>query len=221
MPHPVPVWFITSTSCSLSIKAAVDALRKGHHVIAACSPNDNSAALRAAGAFVLDFGAADPSELKKVTEKAISRYGRIDILINAAGAILEEAIEEATPEQMWDNFNMMIDMLSVTRTALGFMSQRRSGLIVNFGNGGSVAGGQFGAMKLAYSALAESLLSDIRVSGVRSTVVESRYCRSGIWETGANLSANELQGSADRPSDGLQDWEHVGMEMSQGYPRNR
>jgi NADP-dependent 3-hydroxy acid dehydrogenase YdfG len=173
-----PVWLITANSFSLAKDMALHALIRGHRVIVTGPPNSNLAALENAGAFILETNATEPLTLKQATEEAIATYGSVDILVNAAGIIIEEAIEEATPEEMWDSFNMMLGMLCVTRTVLAFMRRRQTGMIANLGSirSSRSAASRCGcAIALGCSALANTLRSEIRSSGIPLAFIDYGY----------------------------------------------
>jgi NADP-dependent 3-hydroxy acid dehydrogenase YdfG len=92
-----PVWFITATSSGFGKAIALSALHHGHRVIATARNATKISDLKDAGAEILDLDVVSPlDDLKKTVAKAHAIYGRIDILINAAGFILDGAIEEAT-----------------------------------------------------------------------------------------------------------------------------
>lgn len=91
-----PVWFITAASSGFGKEIALNALRKGHRVLATGRSLDRLAILKEAGAetFVLDV-TSDLESIRTTVAEAHAKYGRIDALVNSAGYILEAAIEEA------------------------------------------------------------------------------------------------------------------------------
>ena len=92
-----PVWFITAASSGFGRYMALEALNRGHKVIATARRSSKIEDLKAKGAETLDIDVIQPlDELQKLVKEAHSKYGRIDYLVNAAGFVLEGAIEEAT-----------------------------------------------------------------------------------------------------------------------------
>lgn len=92
-----PVWLITAASSGFGKYTALEALKNGHKVIATARKASRLEDLKAKGAVTMDLDVIQPpEELKEIVKQAHSKYGRIDYLINAAGYILEGAIEEAT-----------------------------------------------------------------------------------------------------------------------------
>lgn len=99
-----PVWFITAASSGFGKEIALNALKKGHRVFATGRSLSKLSSLQDAGAdiYVLDV-TSNLDSIKKTVAEAHSKYGRIDILVNSAGYILEAAIEEARCAP-YDNF---------------------------------------------------------------------------------------------------------------------
>jgi NADP-dependent 3-hydroxy acid dehydrogenase YdfG len=92
-----PVWFITAASSGFGKYMAVEALSRGHKVIASARSASKIADLRDKGAdtVALDVTAPLP-EIQKVAKEANDKYGYITHLVNAAGYILVGAIEETS-----------------------------------------------------------------------------------------------------------------------------
>ncbi len=92
-----PVWLITAASSGFGKQIAVEALNNGHKVIATARSAAKLEDLKAKGAVTMDLDVVQPlEELKAIVMSAHEKFGRIDFLINAAGYILEGAVEEAT-----------------------------------------------------------------------------------------------------------------------------
>lgn len=92
-----PVWLITAASSGFGKQTALEALKNGHRVIATARSAAKLEDLKAKGAVTMDLDVVQPlDELKAIAKTAHEQFGRIDFLINAAGYILEGAVEEAT-----------------------------------------------------------------------------------------------------------------------------
>jgi NADP-dependent 3-hydroxy acid dehydrogenase YdfG len=97
MSSQTPVWFITASSSGFGKYMALEALSRGHKVIASARSTARIADLKEAGAdtVALDVTAAF-SELEKIAKEANDKYGYITHLVNAAGYILVGAVEETS-----------------------------------------------------------------------------------------------------------------------------
>lgn len=92
-----PVWLITAASSGFGKAIALEALARGHKVYATGRSRSRLAELEKAGASTCDLDVAwDLPQISKVVDSIAKESGHIDILVNAAGYILEGAIEETS-----------------------------------------------------------------------------------------------------------------------------
>lgn len=199
------VWFITGASSGFGREIALSALARGHRVIATARDVSKISDLKQEGAHVLTLDVSDDfGEVSKVAESAVSVYQRVDYLINAAGYILEGAVEEASPEEVHRQF--AVNVFGTTNVIRAFLPYLRAqpvlGLqdvksttratIAVFGSLGSWVGGAsyaFYAMtKACMSSLAESLRDELAPFDIQATVIEPGYFRTGFLNPGAKVS---------------------------------
>lgn len=90
------VWLITGCSSGFGDAIAREALSRGEHVIATSRSVEKLAQLKGLGAVVTTLDVCHSDEIvSQAVEQAVSVYGgRIDVLVNNAGYILEGTIEE-------------------------------------------------------------------------------------------------------------------------------
>ena len=174
------VWFITGCSSGIGLELARAVLERGWRaVLAARRPEvlgdlveryrDTAVSLR--------MDVTDAGSIARAVEQAQMRFGRIDVLVNAAGygylAAIEEGEEEAVRAQFETN---VFGLLSVTKHVLPDMRARRSGHVVNLSSlGGLVAfaaTGYYHATKFAVEAVSESLSHEVGPLGISVTIVE-------------------------------------------------
>jgi len=186
-----PVWFITAASSGFGKQIALEALKNGHRVIATARSAKKLEDLKSKGAVTMDLDVVQPlDELKAIVKSAHDQYGRIDFLINAAGYILEGAVEEATPKETYDAFNVNVfGVLNVTRAVLPYMRAQKSGVIAHFGSvgswGGAPAGGIYCSTKWAISGVTEALYAELSPFGINACIIEPGYFRTGFLNPGA------------------------------------
>ncbi len=132
------VAIVTGAAAGIGAGAAALFAENGAHVFLADLNGPHvektAAALRAKGgsAFAFEAHAGVRDHMAKVVEDAISRFGRIDILINNAGVYPRQPFLEMTEDQ-WDTMHD-INLKSVfhcTKLALPHMVKQRAGAIVN------------------------------------------------------------------------------------------
>ena len=91
-----PVWFITAASSGFGKGIAIEALARGYTVIATARNSAKLEDLKNKGAITADLDVThDLEKLSSVVADLHAKVGRFDVFINAAGYILEGAIEEA------------------------------------------------------------------------------------------------------------------------------
>lgn len=193
MTMPERVWFITGAGRGLGLATARAALEAGHKVVAAARRPD--AAEEALGdlpgaaenllAERLDVTRAEDARL--AVNAALNRFGRIDVLVNAAGYGQIGAFEANTPEEVARQFDVNVfGLMRVTRAALPSMRARRSGRIYNFssiaGVRGRPGGSLYAASKFAVSGFSEGLAAELKPLGIFVTVVEPGYFRTDFLD---------------------------------------
>lgn len=97
MAHRTPVWFITAASSGFGKYMALEALSRGHKVIASARNTAKIADLAEKGADTVTLDVTAPlSELQRIAKEANGTYGYVTHLVNAAGYILVGAVEETS-----------------------------------------------------------------------------------------------------------------------------
>src|SRR5205823_1481450 len=115
----------------------------------------------------------------------LSRAGRIDALVNNAGATIMGAIEETDTAQAQSLFDVnFFGAARVTNAVLPTMRAQRAGRIIFVG---SVLGflpapfmGFYAASKHALEGYSESLDHEVRTLGIRSILVEPGYMKTKL-----------------------------------------
>jgi NAD(P)-dependent dehydrogenase (short-subunit alcohol dehydrogenase family) len=126
-----------------------------------------------------------PLDAETAVKAAITRFGRIDVVINNAGYGIIGAVEE-TPEtefraQMDTNF---FGALSVIKAALPYLRAQKRGAIVNV----SSMGGQlsfpgvsaYSASKFALEGMSEALAAELAPFGIKIMIVEPGALRTNF-----------------------------------------
>ncbi|KAL1606465.1 hypothetical protein SLS60_003869 [Paraconiothyrium brasiliense] len=198
MAAQTPVWFITAASSGFGHYLALEALARGHHVIASGRTVSKLAALKQAGAHTVTLDVTSPlEEIKQVAEDAVARYGYITHLVNAAGYALVGAVEETSPSEDYDSFNTNVfGVLNVTKAFLPYLREGTGHrTICNFGSIASWTGGPGAALyysaKWAVSGLSEALREEVAPFGISVTVAEPGYFRTGFLNPGAAIQSKE------------------------------
>jgi NADP-dependent 3-hydroxy acid dehydrogenase YdfG len=97
MSNPTPVWFITAASSGFGKYMALEALSRGHRVIASGRSLNRLQEVAQAGGHIVELDVTSPLvEIEKIAKEANAKYGYITHVVNAAGYILVGAVEETS-----------------------------------------------------------------------------------------------------------------------------
>ena len=126
--------------------------REGARVVLADILDDDGkkveAEIQEAGgeATYLHLDVTKESDWRSVVEETVSRYGKLDVLVNNAGILIRKGVEDTTEED-WDRI-MAINVKGVflgTKCAIPAMRQAGGGSIVNISSTAGLVGGDGGS----------------------------------------------------------------------------
>ncbi|MFL5483925.1 MAG: SDR family oxidoreductase [Gemmatimonadaceae bacterium] len=138
------------------------------------------------GSIPISADVTDPRSVEKATETVRSELGVPDIIVNNAGIFSVAVVEETSAEQFANmlNTNLVAPFLFV-RAFLGDMKKRGSGHIVTIGSiadrtifSGNVA---YSAAKFGLRAVHEVLRTELRGTGVRTSLISPAATNTDIW----------------------------------------
>ena len=194
------VWIITGTSQGFGRDLVDAALKRGDRVVATSrDPRKVTSAFPHGGdrllAMAMDL--RDTKQIAAVADAAITRFGRIDVLVNNAGHGLLGAIEEASDEEINSVFETNVfGLIRVTQAVLPHMRKQRSGHIVNLSSIGGLIGipgwGIYNATKFAVEGLSEALAHEVRPLGIGVTIVEPGPFRTDFLGGSLAMTASHL-----------------------------
>jgi NAD(P)-dependent dehydrogenase (short-subunit alcohol dehydrogenase family) len=181
------VWLVTGSSRGLGRAIAKAVLDAGHRLVAtARDPSElaflaSSDRLRTTALDVTDVHAA-----RDAVAVATSAFGRLDVVVNNAGAIKANSIEDMSEDdfrrQMEVNF---FGVYNVTRAALPVMHAQRDGHIIQISSiGGRRASpglGAYQSAKWAVGGFSEVLAREVAPLGIRVTCVEPGGMRTDMF----------------------------------------
>jgi NAD(P)-dependent dehydrogenase (short-subunit alcohol dehydrogenase family) len=186
---------ITGASRGLGLVLARQFAAEGAHVAILARGGvalaDAAQELRASGADIDAFEAdiTNPVEAARAVNRLISRWGRIDVLVNNAGTILSAPQQHVTVEDFERNMGVhFYGPLHLIRAAIPHMRRQGGGRIVNIASiGGKVAIPHllpYCASKFALVGLSDGLRAELARDGIAVTTV-----MPGLMRTGSHLNA--------------------------------
>ena len=218
------VWLITGAGRGLGVDLAKAALAAGHAVVATARNSDSIAAalgehddLLAVALDVTDTAAAESA-----VQEAVSRFGRLDVLVNNAGSFQAGFFEEMTPEAFRSQIETtLFGPVNVTRAALPQMRAQRSGLVVTISStAGITAGGgdfltAYAASKFGVEGFMEGLAPEVTPFGIRTMLVEPGFFRTELLTPqSTQYAVPSIEDYADRTTATVQAWQS--MDGQQG-----
>ncbi|WP_102194267.1 SDR family NAD(P)-dependent oxidoreductase [Microbacterium aurantiacum] len=202
-------WIITGASSGLGSALAEAALRAGENVVGTARRIDRFDALKARHGrrlLAIEHDVRDTSGAGDVVRRAIDEFGRVDVLVNNAGAGQVGAAEEITDGELRDMLEQhLLGPAAFVREVLPIMRRRGSGAIVQMSSQGGrmsfPAVGSYSAGKFALEGWSEALAGEVAPFGLRVLIVEpsrfrTEFNAADVLRTAeANASYAEVTGA--------------------------
>jgi NAD(P)-dependent dehydrogenase (short-subunit alcohol dehydrogenase family) len=187
-----PVAVVTGAATGFGRLAAEALARSGYRTYAAMREPDTRNAehardLAARDVQVIALDVTDDASVDAAAHRILTETGRIDVLVNNAGAAYFGITETFTPALAQRQFDVNVfGVLRVNRAFLPAMRAQRSGLVIYVSSvvGRFIIpfGGIYTASKHALEALAETSAYELRPSGVDVTILEPSAFRTSVFE---------------------------------------
>src|ERR1700674_2611812 len=195
------VWLITGAGRGLGADIARAALAASHAVVAA--GRDAGKVAAAVGdherLLAVKFDVTRPEDAQAAVQAAVTKFGRIDVVVNNAGNFFAGFFEELSPKQVRNQIEtLLFGPMNVARAVLPVMRKQRSGLLLTISSTAGIAGGIFctayAAAKCGIEGWMEALTPEIAPFGIRTMLVEPGFFRTELL---SNDSTTYAQPSID------------------------
>jgi len=217
------VWFITGAGRGLGVDIARSALAAGHSVVA--TGRDPEKVVDAIGAqenlLAVALDITDPIAAERAADAAVSRFGRIDVLVNNAGVFYAGHFETVSAGQLRAQFETnFFGPTNVARAILPRMRAQRSGQVITITSAAGLMGQEFvsayAASKFALEGWMESLRHEVERFGIATMAVEPGFFRTELLVEGSSTIWPEQQIAdyADLTAQTIEAWR--GMNGKQG-----
>ncbi|KAI1261344.1 hypothetical protein F5Y18DRAFT_202353 [Xylariaceae sp. FL1019] len=185
------VWVVTGASSGIGKAIAQAAVATEDAIVYAIGRDlETLKPLAEVGCRITRLDVAEPFDVAQTAVAKIEEEaGRIDVLVNAAGYLLEGGVEETSEHETDHVFQTNVfGPLRLIRAALPSMRRRRSGVIINICGvatyNGSPNAGPYCATKSALSALTESLQRETESLGVHVCLAQLGHFRTPFLTDG-------------------------------------
>lgn len=205
---------VTGCSSGFGLLTSVELARKGFTVVSGMRrPEDKGSLMQAAqmagvesSIQVVEMDVQNEEQVHQVVKHIKERYGRLDVLVNNAGAAFGGMIEEV-PLSVWkEQFEVnFIGMVCVTQAVLPLMREGNGGRIIQMssisGEVGFPGFGPYASSKFALEGFSECLAMEVKQFGIDVVLVEPGAYGTPIW----GKSFSQLRTASQSPYKGLLD----------------
>ncbi|WP_188196579.1 oxidoreductase [Nonomuraea sp. SYSU D8015] len=190
---------VTGASSGIGHATALELLRGGHVVYGAARRVHRMEAISEAGGHALPMDVTKEEDLQRAVRAILDAHGRIDVLVNNAGAVVHGAVEDTPLEMARAEFEVNVFAPArLTQLVLPHMRARGSGTIVNVSSvGGEIAlplGAWYYASKHALEAFSDTLRMEAGPFGVDVVVIQPGVIRTD-FEAGTARQLREISGN--------------------------
>lgn len=149
-----------------------------------------------------------PEEVQAMVDHARSTFGRVDVLVNNAGLLVERPIDEMTPEHITQMLSVnLMGAMYCTQAVLPEMRERGEGWVVNVsstgGTRGSTTAPAYSAAKGGLVGFTKALARKHTADGVLANVVAPSSVDTDMYpdERHETAAASFPQGRLIRPEE--------------------
>jgi short-subunit dehydrogenase len=164
---------VTGASSGIGAATARQLHAAGAHPVLAARRADRLAALSKEldGALAVPTDLTDPAQVHDLVAAALDRYGRIDGLVNNAGASLHGPLDQVDPAQFSQILQLnVVGLLTTTQAVLPAMRRQGFGRIVNISSGTTrlvaARAGAYASTKSAVNMLSAVLRQELAGDGI-------------------------------------------------------
>jgi len=214
------VAIVTGSASGIGAATALELARRGWRVAINCSKSVDAAdkvAAQCSDAIVVQADVGQDGDCRRLAQAALDQWGRIDALVNNAGAtkfVPHPKLDELTDEDFLRIYRVnVVAAFQMTRACASALKEAR-GAVVNvsslaafLGTGSSIAyAASKGALNTLTLSLARVLGPEVRVNAVQPGVVDTPWMHAGygaerFQELSARYAANAPLKSTCKPED--------------------
>jgi len=193
-------WFITGISSGLGKALGQSVIEKGDFVIGTFrtqSQVEDFNKQHKENGFAIKLDISNETEIDKTVESIISKFGRIDVLVNNAGIGFAGAIEETSTQEVRQVFEVnFFGTLKLTQAVLPFMRKEKKGHIIQIsshaGIKASAGFGIYNASKFALEGFSEAMAQEVAPLGIKVSIVEPGPFRTKFANKEKGLEAKKV-----------------------------
>ncbi|HWG85799.1 MAG TPA: SDR family NAD(P)-dependent oxidoreductase [Deinococcales bacterium] len=222
---------ITGASSGIGRAVAIECARRGAQVVLAARHKDDLEAVarevreRGGEALVVPTDVREEEQVHRLVDQAVTRYGRLDVMFNHAGAWFIDSVEHSSLRRSRDLIDLnVLGVLHGVQAALPVMRRQGGGHIINTS---SVEGrvsfpftGVYAGTKAFVEALTQALRQEVmhlEKTGVKVSVLMPVTARTPIFDKVPNIREGGRGAHLNQPVQEATDVARAVVEAMEDY----
>ncbi|MEZ5038598.1 MAG: SDR family oxidoreductase [Saprospiraceae bacterium] len=211
---------ITGASSGIGKATAIHFQQQGWNVIATMrSPEKETELNKLENVQLEKLDVLDLASIDQAIENGISRFGKIDALLNNAGYGAYGPLESFPRENIIKQFNTnVIGLMDVTKAIIPHFRTNKDGVIVNISSiGGQMTfalGSLYHGTKFAVEGISESLHYEMKEIGVKVKIVEPGFIATDFGGRSFDFQAGEIEEYQPLINALMQQWQNPNNTVS-------
>jgi NAD(P)-dependent dehydrogenase (short-subunit alcohol dehydrogenase family) len=216
------VWLITGAGRGMGVDIAKAALTAGYNVVA--TGRNIERAIKALGEsenlLVVKLDITEQDDAETAVQKAIEKFGRIDVLVNNAANFYAGYFEELSMNQIEQQLaTSLYGPMKVTRAVLPVMRKQKSGHIISISSTAGLTSFDFcsaySASKFGMEGWMQALQSEVSAFGIHTTIVNPGFFRTELLtEESTNYANQPIEDYNDRRTQQMEFWKAANGQQS-------
>lgn len=205
---------ITGASSGIGKATAIHFLKQGWNVIATMRTPEKETVLNELDNVQLEkLDVLDLETIDRAVQNGISRFGKIDALVNNAGYGAYGPLESFPRENIIRQFSTnVIGLMDVTRAIIPHFRKNKDGVIVNISSiGGQMTfplGSLYHGTKFAVEGISESLHYEMEQISVKVKIVEPGFIATDFGGRSFDFQAGEISDYQPIVNTLMQQWQN-------------
>lgn len=199
---------ITGASSGIGLETVQYFANKGWNVAATMrTPGKEAQLAERANIRFFRLDVTDEASIDQAVKEAINTFGDIDVVVNNAGYAAIGALEAATYDDYYKQFDTNVfGIIRVMQVILPYFRQRRKGLFINLSSIGEAVGSPFASLyhgtKWAVGGMTESLMYELSLYNIQVKLIMPPAVKTDFFGRSMNFMKKEGVEGYDKAFEG-------------------
>ncbi len=212
---------ITGASSGIGKATAIHFQQQGWNVIATMRSPEKETELRKLENILLEkLDVLDEASIEQAIKNGLSKFGKIDALLNNAGYGAYGPLETFPKENVIRQFNTnVMGLIDVTKAIIPHFRTNNDGVIVNISSiGGQMTfalGSLYHGTKFAVEGISESLHYEMKEIGVKVKIVQPGFIATDFGSRSFDFQAGNIEAYQPLIGSLMKQWQNPNNTVSQ------